>query len=418
MAPKNYVLDSTEYEVTLSSSTKELEISISNTKDIGSISISSLDSRTSEGIENNKFVIYTETTPGVKNYYNSTTGLFSTNIDDATTFVSDNLGNVTINNIPLDNYFIKQVESLEEYILNTNQYSVNIDASNKNNNVTIENIKDIGSIEINKIDDRTNLPLDNAEFIIYTIDSGINNYFNIDGTFTTDLNSAYRFKTLDGKISIINLPLDTYHIKEVESPKNYILSTVINDITIDSTTKHNSITISNSKDVGDITIKITDLQSGHLLDGAEFLVYSKTGSVISYFNADGSFTQDKSLATRFTAPNGSITLLSIPFDNYFIQTVTAPLGYILSTEEHSIAISEDFKSETLNVKVEQLPLTPPPTDGNDSTDSNNDNSSDLPYTGDNSNQTLLLIVMIISATGIFLLIKKSKKKSKFGNRYK
>lgn len=137
------------------------------------------------------------------------------------TFITDDYGNIDKEvNIPFGAYYIKELDTHEGYLLDSNIYEFDV-MSNTNSEVKI-NVGNIlnsivkGNITINKVDEFGN-KLSNACFKLFN-DSDYLIYEGCTGN--------------DGTINISNLPYGKYHFYEVSAPMGYMISDKIFDFQI------------------------------------------------------------------------------------------------------------------------------------------------------------------------------------------
>lgn len=139
--------------------------------------------------------------------------IFSIKYEDGTDigiFETNENGEIYINKLKQGNIIIKEIETNENYVLDTNEISVKLEY-NQTKNIEIENEQKKGSIRIIKVDANDNsIRIQGAKFEIYNENNQL-----ID-TITTDEN---------GEATTQKLPINsTYTIKEVETAEEYILS--------------------------------------------------------------------------------------------------------------------------------------------------------------------------------------------------
>ncbi len=137
---------------------------------------------------------------------------------------TDENGEAILSNIPIGNYYIKETETLENYVLNEEkmQVTVNEDCVTE---VVIENEKKRGQIQINKTSEDKNNIIDKEEgSTIEGVKFNIYNKANkIVDTIVTDENGVALSKKLEK---------GRYTVQEVETEKWYILDEKIYNVEI------------------------------------------------------------------------------------------------------------------------------------------------------------------------------------------
>ena len=139
--------------------------------------------------------------------------IFSVKYEDGTDiglYETNEKGEIYIKNLKQGNVIIKEIETNENYKLNTDEIFVKLEY-NENKTIEIENERKKGSIKIIKVDASDNsIRIQGAKFEIYDQNNKLIN------TLITDEN---------GEAVIQDLPVNfKYTIKEVETAEEYILS--------------------------------------------------------------------------------------------------------------------------------------------------------------------------------------------------
>ena len=216
--PEEYVLD---YEESIHINENEtLNLKIENEKKKGEIKVIKVDK------ENNKIRI-----PNVEFEIINSEGDV---VDKISTDVN---GEAYTKRLPIGDYTIKEIKTGEKYLLNENNYEVEI-KENETSEITIENERKKGKIKIIKVskddnklnDDIKGDPIENVKFEIYSQDG-----FLID-TLVTDVDGIAISKDLDkGK----------YIIKEVEPGEYYVLNDETFEVLVENNGEIVEITIEN-----------------------------------------------------------------------------------------------------------------------------------------------------------------------------
>ena len=119
-------------------------------------------------------------------------------------------GIATFSSLYRGKYILKEIETNEKYILNTNEFSVNVEY-NKTSTLNIENEHKKGNVKVYKIDkDNNRVVLGNVEFQLYS-----HEFEKVIGTYYTDV---------DGELYIENLRIGDYSLIETKTNKWYNLA--------------------------------------------------------------------------------------------------------------------------------------------------------------------------------------------------
>jgi len=126
------------------------------------------------------------------------------------------------------------------------------------------------------------------------------------------------------------------------------------------------MTIDNKLIRGDIRIVKTDANTGEPLAGAKFGLYQ-----------DGVLMME-----AVSGEDGIAEFLNVAYGDYEIKEISAPAGYKLTNEVFAVSIREN--GEVITVEIGNQPVPTP----------------DIPKTGDDSNMTLWIILMGVSAAAL------------------
>ncbi|WP_422110291.1 SpaA isopeptide-forming pilin-related protein [Clostridium perfringens] len=220
-------------------------------------------------------------------------------------------GKAVFNDIKPTEYTIHEVEAPQGYLV-TNPVNVTV----KPNKVSIAEMTDTqikGKIQVLKVDEETNTPLQGAEFEITQDGKHIE-------TITTGEN---------GIATSSLLPFGNYLVKEIKAPAKYVLNGEEHPVTISENGKTIEITHTNKIIKGKVAVKKTDSEIADLnLEGAEFTIYDNNKNTV---------------ATITTNKDGYAESEPLNYGTYTMQETKAPKGYLLSNKVWDINITEDGK---------------------------------------------------------------------------
>ncbi|MDK3224039.1 TQXA domain-containing protein, partial [Clostridium perfringens] len=173
-------------------------------------------------------------------------------------------GKAVFNDIKPAEYTIHEVEAPQGYLV-TNPVNVTV----KPNKVSIAEMTDTqikGKIQVLKVDEETNTPLQGAEFEITQDGKHIE-------TITTGEN---------GIATSSLLPFGNYLVKEIKAPSKYVLNGEEHPVTISENGKTIEITHTNKIIKGKVAVKKTDSEISDLnLEGAEFTIYDNNKNIVA-----------------------------------------------------------------------------------------------------------------------------------------
>ena len=308
IAPLGYVLSSDRITVNVNSEGITYK-TITNTKILGKINILKVDSAD----ENIKL-------PGAVFEVKDSEG---TVVDTITT---DENGVGTSKELPYGSYTVAEVSAPSGYELSGESKNVTIDSNGETIELTFENTKILGKINILKVDGADEgVKLSGAVFEVKDSEGTV-----VD-TITTDENGVGTSK---------ELPYGSYTVAEVSAPSGYELSGEARNVTIDSNGEIIELTFENTKILGKINIlKVDSADEGVKLPGAVFEVKDFQGTVVDTITTD---------------ENGVGTSKELPYGSYTVAEVSAPSGYELSGESKNVTIDSNGEIIELTFKNSKL----------------------------------------------------------------
>lgn len=193
-APEGYVVDSTRYTVTISTSALHITEQRTNALAKGSIEILKVDAETRQPLAG---VVYR---------------LFDANGSKIADGTTDGNGKVTFSDLKPGKYAYQEISTVSGYLLDNTRYEFSLTSENLHVKVTRENMPTKGSLTIRKID-ATGGPLAGAELLLEMSTDG-QSWAEIDKS-TTDSTGAAKWD---------NLKLGAkYRVTEVKAPAGYTL---------------------------------------------------------------------------------------------------------------------------------------------------------------------------------------------------
>lgn len=281
--------------------------------------------------------------------------------------ITDEEGNLVFNGLYLGKYYIQEIETLDNYVLDENKYEVELVYKDQYTPVivyseAILNILKTGKLEFTKTDISESKTLPDTLIEIYTE--------NDELVFSGRTNS-------EGKITIDRLPQGKYYILEKEAPVGYKLNEekmyfeiLENGEIIKATMKDEDIT-------GTLKFTKVDFSTDEALPNTLIEIYNEN---------------DELVFSGRTDENGMITIEGLKYGKYYILEKEAPEGYELNTEKMWFEITEDgeiIKATMKDNKIVEVPNT-------DATD-----YKELLISG---------ITLMVLGTGVIIYGKKKNKK--------
>ena len=284
----------------------------------GSLLITKVDGLTNQPLGGVKFKV----TTGNGTVVGNTNGIYET----------DSNGEILIPNLKPDSYVVTEVETIENYAIDTTPQTVHIGTDGQTYKVSFKNYP-YGSLLITKVDGLTNQPLGGVKFKVETSDGTVGG--NANGIYETDSN---------GEILIPNLKPDSYVVTEIETLENYELDTTPQTIDIGTDGEVYKVSFKNQPKSSLVIFK-KDADTGEPLAGVKFKVTNSDGTVIGTSN--GIFTTDQ---------NGKIVISNIGKQTITIEEVETLEGYALETQQRTVSIDygKTYTEEFTNTRLASL----------------------------------------------------------------
>ena len=150
----------------------------------------------------------------------------------------------------------------------------------------------------------------------------------------------------DGSFSFAKVPYGTWIIREIESPKGYVLSEEEINVTIGAVDEIVEIELVNDFITGNIGLtKVDEDYPDNKLTGAVFEVYADT-------NGNGEFDkEDELLGEMGEIEKGVYQMSDLRYGKYFVREKTAPTGFVLDENVYAVSIEENGKTYTVENKA-------------------------------------------------------------------
>lgn len=246
---------------------------------------------------------------------------------------TDENGIAQINNIRIGTIKVKEIETNNEYVLLQNEKTLEIKYK-KTSEITIENEKKKGQIEVYKTDEENNqIKIQGVEFEVIDVTNNV-----VDKLITNK----------DGYAISKRLPIGEYSLKEIKTDEKYILNDEIKKVEV----KYNeslSLHITNKKIKGKIQIvkisskdsPILGIKQGEKLPNVKFEIYNDKNELVDMLITD---------------ENGQALSKDLEIGRYKIKEVSTLEYYLLNTNEFFANIKRNNEIQT--IKIENEPAIP------------------------------------------------------------
>ena len=282
--------------------------------------------------------------------------------------LTDGEGIIVFDELYLGKYYVKEIETLDNYVLDENTYEAELVYKDQYTptifySEALLNVLKTGKLEFTKTDMSESKTLPNTLIEIYTE--------NDELVFSGRTDE-------EGKIVIERLPQGKYYIIEKEAPEGYKL----NEEKMPFEIKENGEVIKSTMKDEDITGTLEFTK----LDFSNDNPLSNT--LIEIYNAD----TDELVFSGRTDDNGTITIEKLKYGKYYILEKEAPEGYELNPERMYFEIKEDGEIVKSVMKDKQI-VKVPNTEEND--------YKELLFSG---------ITLLVCGAGVIIYGIKNKKK--------
>ena len=240
--------------------------------------------------------------------------------------------------LPFGSYYVKEISTNSAYIISDQKYPVTFEYQGQdtatvhitaNDGEAIENKLIYGSVS-GKKSDEDGKALGGA--VIGIFKAGTEEFTKENAIQTTTSKD-------DGSFSFAKVPYGTWIIREIESPKGFVLSEEEIDVTIGKVDEVVEIELINYFIKGSIELtKVDKDYPDNKLSGAVFEVFADT-------NGNGEFDKDDELLGEMTELDGGIyQMKELRYGKYFVREKAAPTGFVLDENVYTVSIEENGKT--------------------------------------------------------------------------
>ena len=243
-----------------------------------------------------------------------------------------------ISDLPMGSYYVQEISTNSAYLKDDTKYPVVFEYAGQetatvhisaNDGEAIENKIIYGSVNGKKSDEDGK-----------ALGGALIGIFQTGTTEFTEENAiATATSAEDGSFSFAKVPYGTWVIREIESPKGFVLSEEEIAVTIGKVDEVVEIELVNYFIKGNIELtKVDKDYPDNKLSGAVFEVYADT-------NGNGEFDKDDELLGEMTELDGGIyQMKELRYGNYFVREKTAPTGFVLDEKVYTVSIEENGKT--------------------------------------------------------------------------
>lgn len=259
-------------------------------------------------------------------------------------FLNENGHGKAISDLPIGNYYVQEIKTNAAYLTSDTKYPVNFEYAGQetatvhitaNEDNAIENKLIYGSVS-GKKSDEDGKALGGAVIGIFKVG-------------TTEFTKENAIKTTtsadDGSFSFAKVPYGTWVIREIESPKGFVLSEEEIPVTIGKVDEVVEIELVNFYITGKIELtKVDEDYPENKLTGAVFEVYADK-------NGDGKLDKDDELLGTMGEVEKVFTDGDLRYGKYLVREKTAPEGFVLDEGVYGVSIEENGKTYAVENKA-------------------------------------------------------------------
>ena len=265
------------------------------------------------------------------------------------TATSDEIGEFAFENVPYGNWILREIKAAPAFVLNTENYAVNITEHEQVVEIIIENRYIVGSVKVTKTDaDYPENKLTGAVFEAY-VDADRNKEYDPE----IDLLVDELTETEKGIYRLENLRYNGYFLHEKSAPEGFIKDDgyyyfeIKNDGEIVNVETEAGKGFINKPIKGELVILKTDKDSGEPIEGVGFRVKDTKGNIVAedYTNAEG------------------IVKFTLRYGKYTYEEFKTPYNYKADSTVYECEITDNGMMVYAEVKNEKMPVPTAPKTG-------------------------------------------------------
>ena len=259
------------------------------------------------------------------------------------TIITDENGYAISKKLYLGNYYLVEVNTHEDYVLDTKKYDFTLSEIDDKTPIVYQSYYALnrlkkGTLEFTKIDFNNGAGIPNTKIRIYNIYKDKKN-FVFEG-----------FTDINGKIIIKNLFVGKFAIVETDASTGYRLSDEIVYFEIKENGEIVKANMKNKKIKGTLEFTKKDFSTSEPLPNTKIEIYNDNGDLIY---------------SGITDKDGKIIIDELEYGKYYIIEKEAPKGYKLSYDKMYFEIKNDGEVVKANMTNEKLVAEVPNTSKND-----------------------------------------------------
>lgn len=297
--PDGYIIEKASYNITVKRN-QTTKVEVKNTKVKGVLQITKIEKTAKTPIAGAVFEIY------------------DANNKIVAKITSDQNGIATSPELEKGSYTYKEVSVPDGFIMDTQVRNFSITEKNSVIRETKTNEKIVGKLQLIKIGDDGEKPLEGAEFEIYDVNK------NVVAKLVTDKN---------GKASSPDLGKGTYTYKEVKAPEGYDIDPKEYTFKIETLNQVVEQSRVDKKIYGVINIIKVD-ENDKPIEGVKFQILDSNNKVV---------------ATVTTDANGKASVQNLTVGKYKYKEIDTPYLYVLDEKEYEFEITSDVREASAKV---------------------------------------------------------------------